>query len=315
MTKSSSRLPSDTFLRRAIWVVLAALVVLIVAFGGYYIWDRYIYLGDQSPLDLSIRRMEDAVRDDPQNPDLRLALAEAYLRAGRYDDAIDQAEQIINLYPDHDGAQWIIGVAYIRQGQTEAALEPLERFVDLRKDRPMAKMDTALEAAYYFLGESYMKLGRPEDAIPVLLAALEITRTDADALYQLGLAYQATGRHEKALESFRKAVRLVPDFAEAYQAMVESYEALGRDKYVAYARGMAAFSNRDYEQATSYLEQATADLPDFAPAFLGLGLTYEKLNRLEEALAAVQQAYELDPNDFAAQQAVGRIQATLDAQQ
>ena len=193
MGKSSSQLLSDKSLQRIIWVVLAALVVLVIAFGGYYIWDRYIHLGDQSPLEQSIQQMEKAVREDPQNAEARLALAEIYLRAGRYDDAISQAEQIVKLYPDHDGAQWIMGVAHVRLGQPEAALEPLERFVELRKDQPMAKVDTALEAAYYFLGESYVKLDRPEDAIPALLAALEITRTDADALYQLGLAYQATG--------------------------------------------------------------------------------------------------------------------------
>ena len=71
---------------------------------------------------------------------------------------------------------------------------------------------------------------------------------------------------------------------------------------------------QDYEAAQTYLERATDALPDFAPAFLGLGLTYEKMGNLDAALTAIQRALELNPGDFAAQQALGRIQAAIDAQ-
>jgi tetratricopeptide (TPR) repeat protein len=113
---------------------------------------------------------------------------------------------------------------------------------------------------------------------------------------------------------FEKAVRLVPDFAEVYGAMAESYSALGRSDYVIYAQGMEAFAQKDYKQALSHLERATEALPEFAPAFLGLGLTYENLGNLLSALSAIQRALELDPGYFAAQQALGRIQAAPEMQ-
>ncbi len=303
--------PSTKTLQRAVWLTAAAVAIVLAAFIGYYVWDRYIHLGDKSPLELNIEHIEQAVRDDPENPDARVALAETYLTAGQYEQALDQANQVLALYPDNDKALLIAGIAHVRLNQPQAAIEPLERFTTLRQDLPMAQSDMALEAAYYFLGESYVKLERYADAIPALEAALRISATDADALYQLGLAYQDSGQPEAALEQYQKAVRLVPNFAEAYQAMGQSYTALGKPDYATYAQGMEAFSHKDYETAARHLEQATRALPDFAPAFLGLGLTYERMGRLDEALAAIEQAMALDADDFATQQALGRIRTIL----
>jgi len=312
MTKQ--RTISTRTIQWAIWIVLVALVVTLAAFGGYYIWDRYVHVGDQSPAELEIAQMEQVIQDEPENPEARVALAESYLQSGQYGAAIEQAEQVLELYPDNEGALLIVGIAYVRLNQPDMALNSLERFVDLRKDQPMASVDTALEAACYFLGESYVKLGRYADAISVLELALGISATDADALYQLGLAYQATGQPELALQYYHKAVRLVPNFVEVYQGMIDSYAALGQPDQQAYAQGMEAYSMGDYSSALPYLEQATEALPDYAPAFLGLALTYEESGRLEEALTAIERAAELNPNDFATQQALGRIQTALEAQ-
>jgi len=309
------RTVSTKTLQRIIWLVSIALVLVLLSFGGYYYWDRYVHVGDKSPLEIDIAHLEQAIREDPQNPDTRVALAEYYLTKGMYPDALEQANQVLNAFPDSQGAMLVAGIAAVRMNKPEEALEPLEKFVSLRKDNPMANTDTALETAYYFLGESYMTLNRPQDAIPVLEGALVINRTDADALYLLGQAYQATGRPEEALEQYHKAVRLVPDFTEAYTAMIEAYSALNQDDYVAYARGMQAFTLKDYQTARTHLEYATSTLPDFAPAFLGLALTYEKLDQPQEALQAVNRALDLDPTDFAAQQAYGRLQAILNPQE
>jgi tetratricopeptide (TPR) repeat protein len=97
--------------------------------------------------------------------------------------------------------------------------------------------------------------------------------------------------------------------------MIESYTALERSYMVAYARGMETFCLQDYGTAQNHLEHVTEALPDFAPAFLGLGLTYEKVGDLQAALTAIQRVLGLDPNDFAARQALGRIQAAMKAQQ
>ncbi len=305
---------SDERLRRAVWGVAIALVAAVLLFAGFYTWDRYLAPDDKSPLELQVEGLEEAVRQDPQNPDLRVSLAESYLRAGEPERALEQSTQVLKADPEHTGALWVTGVALVRLGRPQEAIEPLEAFVEIRKENPMAHVDTALEAAYYYLGTSYLQLDRPADAVAALQAALKIVRYDADAIYQLALAYQAQGEHEKALEQLHNAVRFVPDFSEAYSAMIVSYQALGDEGGQAYARGMQAFSTRDFQTAKAELEQATQQLPEFSPAFLGLGLTYEQLGDLAAAEQAVRRALELDPNNLAAQQALGRIQASMTGQ-
>jgi tetratricopeptide (TPR) repeat protein len=305
------QLISTKGIQRAAWVALGALVVVLLSFAGYYVWDRYVYLGDRSPAERDIEGMEETIHRDPQNPDARMALAASYLLAGRHAESLEQAEQVLQLYPENGSALLISGICYVRMGQPGAAQRPLEKLVALRQGRPTAGADSTLEAAYYFLGEIHRKLGQPAEAISALESALRISPTDADALYQLGLAYQEIGAPDAALDRYHKAVRLVPDFIEAYAGMEDAYSTSGQRDHEKYARGMVLFCLKDYRSAISYLEEAAVALPDFVPVFLGLGLAYERLGELEAASSAVQSALRLDPDDFSARQALGRIEAAL----
>jgi tetratricopeptide (TPR) repeat protein len=305
---------STQTIQRAIWIVLGLLLVLLLSFAAFYVSDRYFHTQERAPMELEVAYLEEDLRQEPQDPLRRTALAEAYLRAGKYAEALEQAGQVLRHYPQDVSALLVAGIAQVRLGRPEAALAPLHTFVELRKDGSLARSDTALEAAYYYLGESYVKLGRPAEAIPLLEAALLINAVDADALYQLGRAFEANGQPQAAVERYTRAVRLVPDFLEAYQAMAGAYAAFHQPEHVAYAQGMVAYCQKDYRAAVSHLERATESLPDFAPAFLGLGLAHEGMGSLQPALAAIQHALELDPRDFAAQQALGGIQAAPEMQ-
>jgi len=299
---------------RYIWTAGLAFAVIALMFFGYYYNDRYVRVGDKSPLDISIDQLEIAVRDNPEDPQARVALAEFYLGKGLYSQAIEQTDQVLITFPENTGALLISGITYTRSGQSQMAVEPLEKFIELRKDSPMAMSDTALQTAYYFLGENYNLLSQPEKAFPALESALKINSTDADALYQAGMSTQAMNEHEKAIEFFHEAVQFVPDFTEAYASMIKSYTSLDKPDHADYARGMQAFSIKDYKTAQKYLESARKGLPDFAPLYFGLSLTYEQLNRLDDALNTIKIAAQLDPNNFSIQQALGRIEAALKAQ-
>ncbi len=312
---SSLNLSTPQGIQRTIWLVAAALTVNVLLFGGYYYWDRYVHLGDTSQVEISIAELEKAIRDDPNDPEKRVMLAEYYLNSNLPAKALEQTDQVLEAYPENEGALLLSGIAFVRQKQPEKAIDPLKHFVYLRKDLPLASSDKALEMAYYFLGESYLKVDRPLDAIEPLEAAIQISATDADALYQLGLAYNAAEKPEQAVVFFSRAVRLVPDFVEAYGGMIESYTTLEQPEFIAYARGMQAFSMGDFETARTHLEYAAQVLPDHSPTFLGLALTYEQLEEFDYALIAINHALELEPENFAAQQTLGRLQATVTGQE
>ncbi|MBK8422266.1 tetratricopeptide repeat protein [Candidatus Villigracilis saccharophilus] len=297
-----------------IWTAGLAFAAIALMFFGYYYKDRYVRVDDKSPLDISIDQLEIAVRENPENPEARVALAEFYLGKGLYSQAIEQTDQVLSTFPENTGALLISGITYTRSGQSQKAIAPLEKFIDLRKDDPMAMSDTALQTAYYFLGESYNTLDQADKALPALEAALKINSTDADALFQAGLSSQTMNDHKKAIEFFDRAVLFVPDFTEAYAGMIESYTALNKPDHTDYARGMQAFSLKDYKTAQKYLESAREALPDFSSAHFGLALTYEQLNRLDDALISIKIALQLDPNNFSLQQVQERIEAAIKAQ-
>lgn len=295
-------------LDRAVKLAAIALVVLAVLFGAYYYFDRYVSIGDESPLDMGVEELEEAVREDPANPDTRLALAEVYIATNRYADAIDQAEDVLDQFPDSDRALLVLGIAYEASGETESAIESLSAFVDLRKDSEMAHVDTTLEAAYFYLGRSYLALGRPAEAAAALEAAVAISPGDADAMHQAGLAFQALGDHDRALQYFERATTFVPVFAEVYEAMEGTYGDLGNSDGVRYAVAMQLYSAGQYGEALEQLLEVTASLPDFAPGFLGLALTYEQLGEFDAGLVAAQHALDLRSNNYlAAEQTFGRL--------
>ncbi len=299
-------------LARLVWITFAAILVVIVAFSSYYYWDRYVYVGDKSPVDLGVEKLEQTVRENPEDPEARVALAQYYFQNSAYSDSLSQAQQVLEAYPDNDNAIYILGMSYVQLGQFEAAIEPLQQFADIRSEGQMANADSTRETALYYLGTSYVHLNQTNEAITALSQALEIIPTDADAMYQLGLAYAQIDQHETAVVQYINAVRFVPDFTEAYHAMAESYEALSRPSYVAYARGMEAFSLKDYEGARPQLEQAIAGLPEFAPAYVGMGLVLEQFGELEEAKTHLERALALDPENFLAKHTLGRVQMLID---
>jgi tetratricopeptide (TPR) repeat protein len=299
-------------LTRAVWAAFLLLLGAALAFAGYYYWDRYVHIGDQSPLEKGIAELEAQVRASPTETGPRLALAELYLSNQRYDDALEQAEQVLEAYPDNERAMFTAGLAYTLNGELEKGASLLEDFAARRRGLPAASQDVALETALYYLGSSYIELDRPQEAIGALEEALRINPTDADARYQLGLAQQRSGDCAAALESLHTAAAFVPDFAEAYHAMEPCYAQLNMPDHALYARGMVSYAAKDFPRAADQLGEAAQRLPDFAPAHTGLGLALEELGDLQGAKASLERATALDAQSFIARNALGRVNAALE---
>lgn len=302
----------DQRIMRLVLLTFVLVVVIGIAFGGYYYWDRYIHLGDRSPTDLAAEHLLQQVRENPQDIELRVTLASVYLKDGLHKQAIDQAAQVIEKYPDHQEALLVLGLSYTQLGEVQSAVGTLEKFTDMRRSAPMSDTDPVLEAALYYLGQNYLILEQPAKAESVLLEALRIERTDADAMYLLGQAYAQQNRHQLAIEQYHNATRFVPDFAEVYHAMAASYSMMEEDDYTSYALGAEAFSLGDYAKAYEVLLASIESLPDFAPAHWVLGLTYEKIGDLEKAQEYLIRSLELDPGSYVAEHALGRIEAALE---
>ena len=310
----NERLFSSTYQLTRIVILLGIVLVLaVISFGGYYYYDRY-YHPQPKAVQLSLEQAEKAVASDPQNLDKRVALAETYMSSARWNDAITQANEVLAVKPEAPYMQraWlIIGVSNAQMGKYNEAIEPLTKFVAARKDEDMPGLDKQLQAAAYYLGDSYLQLKDPKSAVAPLEMATNWSQTDADSMYKLGLAYAGIQEYEKAANMFHAATTFVPDYLEAYQAMAETYDTLKMPALAMYARGMMAYSQKDYAAARDLLLKSAEAKPDYAPTFAGLGRAYEGLDDLQDAKAAYESALKLDPNNFTARDGLQRVEAML----
>ena len=305
------KLFSNTYqLQRIIILLAILLVVAVVSFAGYYYYDRY-YQPQPRIAQQTIAQAEQALREDPQNTGKRLNLAEIYMLNRRYDDAIARAVEVMTVEPDNQRAWLVLGVANALKGNPADAIDPLEKFLEANKDAEMPGLNKSLQSAAYYLGDSYLKLNQPDKAVTALEKAVDWSQTDADAMYKLGLAYASVNRFEEAVNMFHKATVFVPNYTEAYAGMGNVFDATNQPDLANYARGMVAFSTKDYNRALDLLQKSASAKSDFAPTFDGLGMTYEAMNDLPNAKAAFEKALVLDPNDFTASNGVQRVTALL----
>lgn len=298
-------------LRRAVWIAFGGLILISLTFAGYYYWDRYAHPGDRTPMEISITLLEEQVRTNPSAIEPRLALAEVYISSQSYQKAIEQAQQVLHAYPDNQQAVLLLGIAFVLDNELAPGIAALEQFTTTGRKSPTAGTDSTLQTGLYYLGTAYLQNGQAAAAVPVLEEALAISSIDADTLFQLGLAYSQLGQHHQAISNYHQATSFVPDFYDAYQEMERSYLATGEADLALYSRGMQKFALEDYSQALSDLQTVVQKQPDFAPAWLGLGLVQERLGDLQAAQQSLQQAQVLDPDNFVISSSLARLEGSL----
>ncbi len=304
------RLLTDTrLLKRAMIGVGLLLVVSVLAFGGYYYYDRF-YSAKPTKMQLTIQQAEQDLVKDPSNDNKRLDLAQLYLVNNRFNDAIQYTNQVLIKDANNQRAWLLLGVSYALKNQPADAIEPLQKYYDANKDAEMPGLNRPLQTAAYYLGDSYIKVGQPEKATAILENDVRWAKTDSDAMYKLGTAYAALKQYDAALQMFNYATSFVPDYIEAYQAMAEIFVATKQPAFTDYANGMVAFSKKDYKTAVDLLLKSAQAKSDFAPTFAGLGLAYEATGDYQKSLGAFETALKLDSNNLTAIQGDQRV-ATL----
>ena len=140
---------------------------------------------------------------------------------------------------------------------------------------------------------AYQARGQQQEAIDDYSAALRVdamsTRTRAVVLYNRGLAYQKLKSQAMAIEDFTSALFLDPRFAEAFH---------GRGNALRMS-GQYLFALADYEKARRLNHPAPYLL------FFGEALTYQALQRPDDARKAMAQVLALKPDFEPAREQVG----------
>ncbi len=285
-------------------LIAACVLVAIMGIVTYVAVSRGPHPGES--IKQQITELEKAVKADPHNADGRVALAITYYQAGERQQAISQLKTALKFNDSHQGALLLLGDIYMVLGQYQDAIPNYQKVVSLNPIGQLQFPSAQVEGAYYQLGAAYFNTNSFSDAAKTLEGALIIDGSDADAWLLLGKTYQQTGELEKSIECFKKAVNYVPNYSEAYQLMAQSYERLGQTTYAEYARAMVAYSAGSAQEAVTQLEKVVAEKPDFADAYLGLALAYEKVGMPDKATSAYQKVLGIDPENWLALAKLGK---------
>lgn len=123
-------------------------------------------------------------------------VATAYLRAGRYDEALEAATRAIGLDRDYARAHSTLGWAYFGKQQFAEGLAAMEHAVHL------APGDSLWLGQ---LGEAYALAGKIDLAERVLQELEEAARHRYVAPYHLAYVYTGLGQHDRAMDCLEEA--------------------------------------------------------------------------------------------------------------
>ena len=182
---------------------------------GFALWEEARYSEARS-------EMQRAVEVDPSLSNAWSVLAAVSAQLGEFDRALQESEMALEVDTANTDAYYNLAYAAEELGDYARAQDALEAAL---------RHDPSFTAAYSALGNLLIKLDRPQDAVSVLLRAVEAT-PDSEHLFlihkNLGKAYIAMGRFEDAAGQLTTSTRLQPDWPETAALLAEAYQAVGR---------------------------------------------------------------------------------------
>ena len=294
--------PTSRLMRLGVLVLVAG----VLAFAGIYYQDQHVDAG-LSLVGRQIEGAEAAVKKAPGNIAIRLQLADAYVADKRMDDALSQYDEILKADKGNRPALLGRGSALMAKGDLKGAAVAYHKITGASQKGEFAGADPQLQEAHYYLGSIALKQDKTKDAIKELQAALNIQRTDSDALYLLGVARLKDGAPQLAVDSLKQALLFVPTgWCEPYSQLALAYGKLAQAPQATYAGAMADFCLKKPDAAKSRLKALTAG-PVAVDALLGLGLIAETESSQAEAVSWYQKVLTVDRTNISAISALSRL--------
>lgn len=252
----------------------------------------------------AVRLLDDLVRREPGNADVRLLLGSLLMEAGESGRAIDHLKSAVRLRPKSAEAENALGEAYARAGDATGAQDAFQKAVLL---------DSRFGIAQLNLGQALLAGGDAGLALTHLKPALEaLGRTDdaAKAHYLIAKAYTANGNVPEAASHLQRAVEISPGFAEAWselgQARKNQLDGRGaraafemsvrlnpEDPIAQYRLGAECLRQDDVTAAIEHLRKADQLKPADQSTLNSLQMALRRAGRQDEANLVKQKLADL----------------------
>lgn len=222
---------------------------------------------------------------------------------GKLDEAEAVYRQLLEISPENTDLLHLLGMIAMQRHSFDSAIELLYKAVRLCPES---------EAYEFTLAQALQDAGHPKEALEHYQAVLERNDTFPETYHNMGIIYRFEGETEEAKRLFRKAIEMRPDFSSAYVnlALMERDEGHSQDALALLNRAIEADPQNPeayaqkavtyrldgfYDRALEFYDKALS-LCETPLYWNGIGITYERLDRLDEAFQAYDRAIEADPS-------------------
>ena len=214
-----------------------------------------------------------------QYPDIHKAYdsrAEAYMRSGNYQKAVEDLKSSIKINPQYATSYCLLGMAYEKLGANLQAIESYNKAIEL---------DPQFGLAHFNRKKAY------QNALKIYLNDIRQNPRDTTAYINRGTLYALAKMYKEALEDFNTALTLNPRMLTVY-----------------FNRGLVFAYLKDYRKALNDFEIAIELNPADIQAYYYRGLAFEKLGENKKAHNDFQTAARLgykEAQDYLASKGAG----------
>lgn len=249
-------------------------------------YGRAQFLVQEESYDEAVEALEKAVRLDPGSVFLLSLLGQTYLQLDRADDALRVLQQALSADPDHAQTQMLLGKIHNDRDDVLLATDHLKRAVSLAPGS---------EEPSLLLAGVLVKRDDTLGAMEVLGAFLDQFPRSIKVRFALARLLREAGLYSSAEEALFKILELHPALDAAHVELGAVHE----------ARGETA-------QAMESFRKAVEINPYNIPVRHHIARMLIREDRLEEALAQLQEIQRLSPSDPDAPGKIGLLYMELE---
>jgi tetratricopeptide (TPR) repeat protein len=225
----------------------------------------------QNEFRLAIAPFESVVRDQPQSVQARYLLGLCYFFTERYSDAVRLLDPLWTQESNDLSYLYVLGNAANKAGKSDIEDRALTRFLELGQNT----------AEYHMLmGKAALNRDESDKALEELQKAVQLDPNLPYVHFNLGLAYIARADFEHARDEFLRDVAVEPDVAFNYDRLGTTYSYL-----------------QDDAKAEENFKEALRRDSHLASSYFGLARVYQRQGKFADALAAIDSADKIDPDN------------------
>ena len=223
----------------------------------------------------------DAVKAEPDNSDIRVALAFVLVEQNLHAEAKPHLERALRVSAENADARYLLGKIAHAGNDLPQAIDHLNHALELRPGFEVALRD---------LSHALFEDGQKEKAKEKILQGITLFPASADFHFYKGNMYAAEKAYQQAVGAYQDAVLLQPDYAQVH-----------------YNLGRTLIEARCAEQALVSLDRALELESDYVEAHNSRGTALMALKKYDEALESYRTALQFKPDDTDAWHNIGCI--------